>query len=106
MHWQQIMIDCLTQIGKINLKWKVPTQFTTAIQAQQMAWVSNEQSPPIPEAATNQDLSIALHLQTYGFSKDFSLQIFRKQCMEKTKTHEVHLNKYLQNNPMHMGLRI
>jgi hypothetical protein len=74
-----------------------PTQFTAAILAQLMAWVSNEQSPLIPEAAPNQDLSIALHLQAHigwgWFFKGFCTTGFQKAAHGKTMAHRVRLNK-------------
>jgi hypothetical protein len=60
---QQITMECLALIRQINLKWQLPAHLTVNILLQLRAWASNEQSPLIIEAATNQTHLAALHSQ-------------------------------------------
>jgi hypothetical protein len=88
IHHQQITTECLTRIGQINIKWQIPTHLAVNISLQLGAWVSNEQSPPITEAATNQTHLAALQSQAcigWGqFFKGFCATDFQQVINEQT----------------------
>jgi hypothetical protein len=88
IHRQQTTTDCLTQIEKINIKWGIPIHLATNMSLQLRAWVSNEQSPPITEAATNQTHVAAFQTQArigWGrFFKGFCAKEFQQIINEQT----------------------
>jgi hypothetical protein len=88
IHCQQITTDCLTQIGQINTKWRIPIHLATNISLQLRAWASNEQGPPITEAATNQTHLAALQTQArigWGwFFKGFCANEFQQIINRQT----------------------
>jgi hypothetical protein len=88
IHCLQITTECLARIGQINIKWQIPTHLSVNILLQLKAWASNEQSPLITEAATNQthlaELQSQAHIGWGRFFKGFCATDFQKVINEQT----------------------